>query len=521
MKIGHHHPQTGLLQTRALRHQEHGYVMVMSALLLVPLLLMAGLSVDVGSWYSRASDIQKAADAAALAGVVWLPDVPTATTYALATAQRNGFTNGVGGVSVSVDRIGDRRLRVTITDPSVGSFFYQNLGGRKISLSRRATGEYVLPVPLGSPDNHFGNDPTDLTYTQPNLWGNIHGPKTDDNKGDAYAPNCDGADNCSSTANQNLSYRPGGYLYTIDVPAGNAGFDLQIYDAGLYDRGNETLDTGDAKYTTTGSTTTVWTFYQADSTPLLVDDNPIATTTTCSTGSRTWSLPEGDTTTSPAATYKNKWVSLCKNTGTITAGQYLLRVQTTGNGSAANRYAIRALSTSTVKPRIAGFGDMSMYNNISAGSSSTNVTANFYLAEVDPIHVGKIFRINLYDPGEVSQTFNTDGSAKTTGNGQIQVLMPNGTVATSCVATSDSSSSTFTSGSTLTPCQFNSAVGGSAKFNGSWVTLDIQIPTTYACTLGTIPGCWWKIKYIINGQANDTTTWAAQVIGDPVHLIQE
>ena len=62
---------------------------------------------------------------------------------------------------------------------------------------------------------------------------------------------------------------------------------------------------------------------------------------------------------------------------------------------------------------------------------------------------------------------------------------------------------------------------GSAKYNGSWVTLDIKIPATYTCTMDTLPGCWWKIQYVINGQANDTTTWAAQVIGDPVHLVQE
>src|SRR3954454_20523755 len=101
MQIGHHHQRPGLVQTRSLQHRENGYVLVMSALLLVPMLLMAGLSVDIGSWYSRASDIQKAADAAALAGVVWLPDVPTATSYALATAKRNGFEDGVNGIDVS------------------------------------------------------------------------------------------------------------------------------------------------------------------------------------------------------------------------------------------------------------------------------------------------------------------------------------------------------------------------------------------------------------------------------------
>lgn len=177
-----------------------------------------------------------------------------------------------------------------------------------------------------------------------------------------------------------------------------------------------------------------------------------------------------------------------------------------------------------MKPRIAGFGDMSMYNNISAGSSAADVTANFYLAEVDQIHRGKTFRISMYDPGEVGKTTKTVNGVTTdvtTGTGQIKVIIPGNTVASSCVGTTDSTSSTFTSGSTLSPCQFYSAQNGSAKYNGSWVTLDIQIPSTYTCTMGTVPGCWWKIQYIINGQANDTTTWSAQVIGDPVHLVQE
>ena len=507
MKISHHHPH---LPTRSLQHREHGYIMVTAALLIVPLLLMAGLSVDVGNWYSNASNLQKAADAAALAGVVWLPDVPSATTYAKQAAKRNGYEDGVNGVTVSVQRIGDRRLRVTITDPRVGSFFYQNFGGKKITLTRKGTAEYVLPVPLGSPDFHFGNDPTDSSYTQPNLWANIHGPRTDSTKGDAYAPACDGSDNCSTTTNS--SYRPEGYLYSIDVPAATANFTLQVYDAGLYDRGSdESVETGDRKYTSSGSTTTVFTFYNMDSTELNTDDNPVATSTLCPSGTPKQTLAEGAGST----TYKNKWVTICRNPAAIPAGRYLLRVQTTGNGSSANRYAVKATTTSTAKVRISGYGDMSMFNNISAGSTSANVTANFYLAEVDPIHVGKTFRISMYDPGEVSKTSNT------TGSGQIQVIAPNGSVATSCVGTTQSTSSTFTSGSTLSPCQFNSAVGGSAKYNGEWVTLDIKIPTTYTCTMGTLPGCWWKIRYVINGQANDTTTWAAQVIGDPVHLVEE
>jgi hypothetical protein len=503
-----HQPSRSILQTERLRRQQGGYVLVSFALLLIPLLLIAGLSVDVGGWYSRASNIQKATDAAALAGVVWLPNVGLARQYAKEAAKRNGFEDGVNNVTVTVDAIGDRRLRVTIEDSKVGSTFWQGLTKKTIALKRAAYAEYVLPVPLGSPDWHFGNDPTDTTFTQPNLWGNIHGPRTDNNKGDQYAAGCRGSDNCGSYTNPN--YRPEGYLYTIDVPTGGvSSMNVQIYDAGIYNRGDETLETGDTAYTGTGSTSTTWTFYNMDSTPLDVSDNPVATTSQCTSGPRSFTVNQE----ASASTYKNKWFSICSRVGTWNAGRYLLRVKTGGDGSAANRYAIKVTTTTAAKVRIAGYGDMSMYNNIGSGTSSADVNANFYLAEVDPVHKGKTFRVSMYDPGEVSKT------SSTTGTGTVKVLKPDGTVAASCVGLSDSPNSTFTSGSTLSPCQFTSAVAGSAKYNGYWVTLNIPIPTTYSCTLGTIPGCWWKVRYTINGQANDTTTWAAQVIGDPVHLI--
>ncbi len=71
-RFSHHPPQPIAWTTTPPR--QRGYVLVTFALLLVPLLLLAGLSIDVGSWYNRASDMRKAADAAALAGVVWLPN---------------------------------------------------------------------------------------------------------------------------------------------------------------------------------------------------------------------------------------------------------------------------------------------------------------------------------------------------------------------------------------------------------------------------------------------------------------
>ena len=76
MKISHTPRPSRVIKTEVGR--QGGFVLLKFALLLVPLLLMVGFSVDVGYWYNRTAAIQKAADAAALAGVVWLPDTGTA-----------------------------------------------------------------------------------------------------------------------------------------------------------------------------------------------------------------------------------------------------------------------------------------------------------------------------------------------------------------------------------------------------------------------------------------------------------
>src|SRR5690349_18516080 len=80
---------------------EKGYALVLAALMLLPLLAFAGFATDVGAWYARANRMQRAADAASLAGVVWMPDLAQARTVALATAQRNGFVNGQNDITIT------------------------------------------------------------------------------------------------------------------------------------------------------------------------------------------------------------------------------------------------------------------------------------------------------------------------------------------------------------------------------------------------------------------------------------
>ena len=82
-----------------------GFVLVFFALAIVTLLGIAALVVDYGYWSLRADQIQRAADAAALAGVAYMPDINNATTVAETTAA----DNGIAGSSLLV--VGDRTDR--------------------------------------------------------------------------------------------------------------------------------------------------------------------------------------------------------------------------------------------------------------------------------------------------------------------------------------------------------------------------------------------------------------------------
>ena len=99
---------------------EDGYVLILTVLLLLPLLAFTGFAVDLGAWTATASKAQNAADAASLAGVVYLPDLPAkATSVARRVRRRNGYTNGVDGVTVTAAPNARNELEVTIFDPNV------------------------------------------------------------------------------------------------------------------------------------------------------------------------------------------------------------------------------------------------------------------------------------------------------------------------------------------------------------------------------------------------------------------
>ena len=95
---------------------ERGYVAVTVAIMLTVLLGFCAFAVDVGNWYYTGQRAQRAADAAALAGVPYLPsDQASAFSTARAQSKKNDFESlGATTVTPSIDGR-PTRLRVKVT----------------------------------------------------------------------------------------------------------------------------------------------------------------------------------------------------------------------------------------------------------------------------------------------------------------------------------------------------------------------------------------------------------------------
>ncbi len=218
---------------------ESGFVLAFVAISLVVLLAMAGFAVDYWHWSREGTRLQKAADAAALAGAVYMPDNVGQAGYTAAqqVAGRNGYTNGQNNVTVN-PTTGElpTQLKVTIHE-QVKNFFGSLVGAGTTTVTKHAVAEYEPSVSMGSPINQFGNDPESGaalgTARYPELWANVFGPSSNKDKGDAYqAGLCAGGDSTTApVTSNNTDYDPNGYFYGVTVKPGATGpLTFQIYD---------------------------------------------------------------------------------------------------------------------------------------------------------------------------------------------------------------------------------------------------------------------------------------------------
>lgn len=242
---------TSLRRAAARRRTEAGASAVMLAVFVAALAMPLGaIGVDVARWYVEIERVQAAADAAATAGVTFMPDdFASARARAIEIAGRNGFPNS-GDTYVQVEP-GEKptQLKVTVGS-SVENNFGRYFGMDDSTMSRSATADFNGPAPMGSPCNTLGNEPPGTPargpvgsvisappYAQcssnPQFWASAAGPNVLKTQGEQFGTRrCAGNEDGCSPLKLNEEFDPQGYFYLVRVgqAAVNNPITLQLFD---------------------------------------------------------------------------------------------------------------------------------------------------------------------------------------------------------------------------------------------------------------------------------------------------
>ena len=254
-----HPPQTHSHGTPSLESEqaepEAGYVMPMTAMIIIPLMIFAALATDVGAWYIKADQAQRAADAAALAGTVWLPDQAAAEQVALDIAARNGFRDpawvavngGTANANVSVPGLtadGGLRVDIETTSPS----FFGKVVLDEVDIERRAVAAVTPAVQMGNPSNGLGTgnlSSSELGITPDGVWLSLNGWCQDHQQGDPFSVGYFGTSQAGGSINNscagpnlgaNPTLDPDGYTFVVDVPTGASAIALEVSRRTVMDR---------------------------------------------------------------------------------------------------------------------------------------------------------------------------------------------------------------------------------------------------------------------------------------------
>ena len=329
------------------RRDERGYVLVLTALLIVPMMIIAAMAVDYGGWYAEGTKMQKASDAAALAGVVWLPNINQATAVAKETAKQNGYDDALPNITVTVRQVSETELGVDIVDTNSPTYLAKFLRD-STQIRREASAKYVLPVPLGSPKNYFGTGPLVPGNDKENFYAAVNGYCSAKDQGGPFESrhwfsSPVGTTNaCTRSGRQsNTEYKvtpAAAYQYYIELPAGRTQ-SMALY---LW---NPQVDSSDPTSPGSALADTTFTLLAPDATPFNDADNKVYGSSgsggSC-TGSGESNPREYTTTADNDASFwsTSGWSRFCTFTTSAPAGKYILSVRTEEGQS--NAYASNA-----------------------------------------------------------------------------------------------------------------------------------------------------------------------------------
>ena len=538
------------IRRRSGRPASQGQVLVMFVFAMFVMMGMVAMVIDVAWYWTNSLRVQRAADAAALAGVVYLPgDTPRAVTAAFAESTKNGYTNtapsppatcptGTTCIYPSQDPANPRRMQVTISAP-VTTFFMRVFGINSITARRNSEAEYVLPVPMGSPQNYYGvfghlRTPSNPTGTQMTLsdgstptnqgfWGTMISQGATITNGDIFLAKYN-YDPASPGTTPNSNYKPSTYYdYGIEMAAGSTAGSVRIFDP-VFCATDTTggFGTGDRWFNgNTGATSAFYDLYDTSNTPYdLTDDVLVATARAAGdavgvSGTFFRRVRAADSTLFNPASNAPSGVPTCTRAqpgsrrpipaGTTTAGTschsnragpwpasmtqgnpapriYRLRTTSTDPASATDQDGANGHNSFSIeaqatgtRPNVYGYGTMEAFSPLPQGQAST-----FFLAQIPAVHAGKTVAIDLWDPGD-------------TGNlsANLEILQP---VTTGCPGasacwlptqfsyTAERLGAGGSSCNSLTGNLVSSVItntGGTSRFNGCWLHITVKLAAGY------------------------------------------
>ncbi len=482
---------------------EDGVSLLLTAAALTVMLGMAGFAVDLGWIYLNQTQTQKAAESAALAGVVHMP-LPSSVAFntseayntAMAVSAEAGYQHGVGATVEPKEVAGaPTQLQVDVST-EIDTFFMRLFGVQTIDYTKSATAEQLPPLVLGSDEPYLGNDPD--RGIDVHFWAAINGECELKSNGDPYAPTnlenfCGGG--------PNSEHRDPSFYYAVEIPDGSAGgsMTVQVYDGDHwadnrddYDGGN--IDATGDRVDPSGSND--WrlnfTLYEPDQTPnIWTDNDDIADSNNCTRNFREQTSVTGAI---------QAWTTIC-TVNNAASGIYVLAVSVGGGTRAISDFTMRttyngAFDAPTNPIQLYGLGALSL------DMRDAGATPTFKVAKLEDYYANSNFIIGLYDVGDVygSDAWLRFGGEASTMDCEVRI---NGG------AWGGDDSPGFA------PCELETS---GQRFDGDWIELRFDVQPGYTCA----SDCWVTVQYQIDATADVTerTTWTAGIDGQPIHLLK-
>ncbi|MEM8922855.1 MAG: pilus assembly protein TadG-related protein [Actinomycetota bacterium] len=524
---------------RQSHNPEAGYVVPMTALLLVPLMLFSALAVDVGGWTVQANDLQSAADAAALAGAALLPEEAKASAVAREVAGLNGYTDGVDDTTIVVEYPDSTTIRVVITHPA-DRYFSGVVNDSPLYITRYAEASSLSAVGIGSPTNVLGFGPYSLGGSPPaNYWMLENNDCSTAHWGDIRAARYLSSPWCGDGRSLPLNPawkratdgRTGGYFYRVEIPPGlTTTSRLMIMDPGKCPGyGSKPAD---GQWSGAANTGTImeWRRWDANATPLITsDETPITGwwgSTECLADlpypSTSWTDQSEGWTETP-------FVFPANTTGETEYHLIQSRVlESTRQGWNHHSLWVRpdngVLTCSTIGTSDCPTISAEDWIPTQASGTVAGDPMLLYLADAGPEYAGRIMQVKLWDPGE--------------GMDNIQVIDPLGNALDFTWESDDTVNHGSTNPSddcsgnpcldldpdfaSYPPKLTNPGWGNHWRFNGRLVTLNVPLDSQvdFPAYAASGNGYWFQIRFQPRpgNVAREWASFSVGMSGDPIRL---